>query len=232
MIVGNGLLAKAFNQYATDQSVIIFASGVSNSGEVDEQAFMRERSLLNSFKDTRAKFIYFSTTSVLDPSLTQSLYVQHKLQMESYIQSCIQNYVIFRLPNVVGRTSNSNTFFNSIRDRLVSGQDVYIKKHATRRLLDVDDIATTLPSIISCKTQTTMNVCYNNRTSVRELVRLMGTILHKEYSEILVDGGGDYDVDNSAFLSYIPIESVALSQDYDYIVLNKYLNNDNILSTK
>ena len=60
----------------------------------------------------------------------------------------------------------------------------------------------------------------------------MGTILHKEYSEILVDGGGDYDVDNSAFLSYIPIESVALSQDYDYIVLNKYLNNDNILSTK
>jgi len=230
MVVGYGLLAKAFKQYENNNKVLIFASGVSNSSETNAAAYARERELLAEFATVDKKLIYFSTTSIYDQSLQSSNYIKHKLDVESYIASTFPNYIIFRLPNVVGVTKNNNTFFNNIKSKLINGQEIRVNKHAYRYIVDIDDLVATLPSVIDCENRITINACYNNKTSVRDLVKLMGTILHKEYNEILVDGGGNYTVDNSKFLSYVSKESVALSQDYDYIVLNKYLN-DNILLT-
>ncbi len=34
MIVGSGMVAKAFEDYARNESILIFASGVSNSKEI------------------------------------------------------------------------------------------------------------------------------------------------------------------------------------------------------
>ncbi|CAB4143016.1 hypothetical protein UFOVP450_55 [uncultured Caudovirales phage] len=232
MVIGKGLLARAFRGYAADQEIIIFASGVSNSRETDEQAFLRERSLLGSLNNTKAKLIYFSTTSVLDPSLTQSRYVQHKLQMESYIENHIENYVIFRLPNVVGQSNNPNTFFNSMRSGLEEGE-VVIMREAYRRLIDVDDLTTYLPDIISHQNRKIIDVGFNNQTSVQELVELMGDILGAQYVQHLKDGGSSYDIDNACFLSYLASDCVGLLQDYNYILLKKYLkDNDNILPTQ
>ena len=61
MIIGNGLLANAFKCLPQQEnSVIIFASGVSNSKEFSKAAFDREKNLLlKSIKDD-AMLVYFS----------------------------------------------------------------------------------------------------------------------------------------------------------------------------
>ena len=45
MVVGNGLIAKAFSHHANNPDVIIFASGVSDSACIDYREFNRERML-------------------------------------------------------------------------------------------------------------------------------------------------------------------------------------------
>ena len=47
MVVGTGLLAKAFLEYENDDNIIVFASGVSNSKEISREEFDREKLLLN-----------------------------------------------------------------------------------------------------------------------------------------------------------------------------------------
>ena len=60
MIVGNGLIAKAFDNFKDDK-VIIFASGVSNSLEQRKQEFDRENILSNVINENPEKIVYFST---------------------------------------------------------------------------------------------------------------------------------------------------------------------------
>ena len=63
MVVGNGLIAKAFEFYLKDDHTIIFASGVSNSLEQKRSEFERdpmkshrselERNPMNSHREQR-----------------------------------------------------------------------------------------------------------------------------------------------------------------------------------
>ena len=54
MIVGNGLIASSFIKHDNDD-VIIFASGVSNSLETNQDKFDREIDLLKSYMNIRDK---------------------------------------------------------------------------------------------------------------------------------------------------------------------------------
>ncbi|MFQ6310265.1 hypothetical protein [Lysobacter capsici] len=87
MIVGNGLIAEAFKaRYEHDRTVVIFASGVSNSSETSEQAFLRERRLLlETLRTAEGKFVYFSTCSLTDADRQATPYAVHKLEMESLV---------------------------------------------------------------------------------------------------------------------------------------------------
>jgi len=224
MVIGQGLLAKAFSSYKDIEGVLVFASGVSNSKENDLAMFEREHAMLSSYSSTDLKLIYFSTISVVDESLKESLYVQHKLSIEKYIAEHFKNFIIFRLPNVVGHTLNKHTFFNSIKESILLQQRVKVLSNATRYLIDVDDLAEHLPQLIEKENRKVVNVCFSNKTSVKELVSTIGTALQTTYIEEVVQGGSDYEIDNSTFLSYTTPNAVGLQQNYNYIIVNKYIN--------
>ena len=84
MIIGNGLLAKAFSDFENNEKILIFASGVSNSNETRRQEFEREEILLRKGLTTHKDklIIYFSTCSVYEPSTNYREYTRHKLDME------------------------------------------------------------------------------------------------------------------------------------------------------
>ena len=86
MVIGSGLLAKAFHQFADDGNVVVFASGVSNSLEQNKSAFEREKNLLLKYLDGSAKLVYFSTVSVHDQSLTKTPYIIFKNEIENLIK--------------------------------------------------------------------------------------------------------------------------------------------------
>lgn len=223
MVVGQGLLAKAFDRYTDSNEVLIFASGVSNSKEKDLTMFEREHTMLTTYSKTDLKLVYFSTVSVLDESLKESLYTQHKLSIEKYITENFKNFIVFRLPNVVGHTSNNHTFFNSIKEKILLKQKIEVLTNATRYLIDVDDLTELLPQVIEKENRKIVNVCFTNKAFVRELISMIGTALGTDYVEELVEGGSNYKVDSSLFLSYTKPTTVGLHQNYNYITVNKYI---------
>ncbi|AEW77973.1 naD-dependent epimerase/dehydratase [Aggregatibacter actinomycetemcomitans ANH9381] len=83
------MLAKAFESFhKRTYNYIIFASGVSNSNETSFENFNREKELLlevlEQYKDKT--IVYFSSCSIYDSSLTNSLYVYHKMCMERLVR--------------------------------------------------------------------------------------------------------------------------------------------------
>lgn len=226
MVVGNGLLSNTFKNYNDNDSVIIFASGVSNSKENDSKEFLREIQLLSSFFGTNSRLIYFSTCSIYDPSLSNSLYINHKLNVEKIIRENFKNYIIFRLPNVIGKSDNCNTSFNFFKERINKGLQIDIQRNSTRYFIDSEDLALFLPLFIekslNDNIRETINVVLDNKISIRELIETMEILTGKVAIKNYVDGGSNYDVDGSYFLNSISKYKMS-SADYNYNLIKKYV---------
>ena len=155
MIIGSGLIATTFMPiYRDNHNVCIFASGVSNSKCIDPKEFKRERQLLmKSLRQYIDKntFIYFSTCSISDPNTVNSMYVKHKLEMESLV-SFHPGYLVFRLPQVVGYGGNIHNLLNFLFTSIKTEKKFQLWKNASRNILDVEDIpALTEPFITDYK---------------------------------------------------------------------------------
>lgn len=142
MVIGNGMIAKRFSDYAEDNSVLIFASGVSHSGLNDPGVFKRESEMLSEAikNNFEKKLVYFSTCSIYDPSMKKSPYVLHKLEMEKLIKNAGINYTIFRVSNPVGNTDNAHTVLNYFVEHIREKKEFSIWKYASRNIIDLDDI--------------------------------------------------------------------------------------------
>lgn len=210
MVIGSGLLANAFASFSSDKKVCIFASGVSRSNEIDQNAYQRELNLLLK-QETDQRFVYFSTCGIFDPSLQHALYIQHKIKLERLIQDRFKEHLILRLPNVVGRTTNPFTLTNFIRDRIVLDEPFEVHQNATRYILDVDDIIEDLSPLIKNWTFSSfaLNVCGNEPVELPKLVCMMEMILKKKAHIDLVEKGASYQVDNSALKRMVPGTRVA-----------------------
>ncbi len=151
MVTGNGMIAKRFSSYENNDAFLIYASGVSNSGTTDTDPYAREAALIKASieQHPEKKFIYFSTCSVYDPSLADSVYVKHKLEMEAMIKSLSGNFVIFRLSNPVGKTNNRHTVLNFFIDHILHKTALTVWKNASRNILDIDDMFTITDHILS-----------------------------------------------------------------------------------
>ena len=66
MIIGNGLVAKSFKREKKFfKNIIVFASGLANSKNINKKEFVREKKLLKKFLNIKKKkLIYFSTLDI------------------------------------------------------------------------------------------------------------------------------------------------------------------------
>jgi nucleoside-diphosphate-sugar epimerase len=222
MIIGKGLIAKAFEKYNDNNNVIIFSSGVSNSSETKESEFEREESLLKEHLLLNKKIIYFSTVSVVDSSL-KSPYINHKIKMEKMISDNHSNYLIFRLPIVIGNNANNITFFNSLKDKINNNEDLKVFS-VGRYLIDIDDLSETLPTLIDnySEKNKTLNICFDNFSSVKDIIERMEFYLKKTSNKVYIDCDSNIPVDNKYFITLFK-----QSNDYNEIIYQKYLSNNN-----
>ncbi len=223
------MIAKAFKQYADDDRVIIFASGVSNSKETRQEEFDREEKLMKSLTNEGAILVYFSTCSLYDPTLNSSPYVRHKRAMEYIARYNFNKSIIFRLPNVIGRTENPNTFFNYIKNQIQQQKTISVHRDASRYLIDVDDLTTLLPTAIenyknSHETgQQNFEVAFDNKTMVIDIVKMMMEIMNKKSEIEIINDGCDYEFDRKSFKEYLKSINYEEPKDYTYNLLKKYL---------
>lgn len=226
MIEGKGMIAKSFEKYKDNKKIFIFASGVSNSQEINEDAFLREKNLLEKrlteFQDSI--FVYFSTCSIYDPSMINSNYVQHKLEMEKTIMQYSKCFYIFRLPQVVGKT-NSPTLVNYLVNRITNEQSFDIWKGSTRNLIDVEDVFKIANFII--EKQIFLNEITNIASSksyyIKEIVLLIENILGIEAKYSCIDKGASYKIDTQKIYDITKELLISFNDEYmSRIIRNNY----------
>lgn len=226
MIIGSGMLARAFKDSMHDRSeVVICAAGVSNSQCTDAREFDRERSSLERcLSETRAskRFVYFSTCSIYDPESINTAYVQHKLAMEELVRAH-SGHLILRLPQVAGRTPNPHTLLNYLYARIARGERFAVWGRARRNIIDCDDLCKLSIALLDEGLRgETFNVANIHDYSLIQVVTAIERVAGGHAVYDVVDRGGAYTVDVSRLLAYI--EAIAISFDDNYLerVLRKY----------
>ncbi len=227
MILGNGLVANNLLAFQDDKSVLIFASGVSNSGEKNQHAYDKEEQLLMAVKDTPSKLVYFSTCSIFDPDAATSAYTIHKKKMEALIAKTFPNYLILRLPLLIANTPNQNTFYNYIANRVLNQERLEVYKNAWRYIFDAEDLSQFVPLLIkeNGKGGKVLNLVYQNAARVPDLVSLFEKILNKQAKKEVIERGTFYDFDTEEFASLLKRNHINFDKDaYNYATLKKYLS--------
>ena len=225
MIIGNGFLAKAFQEFINDENVLIYSSGVSNSGETRSSEYLRESILLKetirSFPDK--KIIYFSTISLFDPSLSESMYIKHKAEMELLLQNKHRDYLILRLPNIVGYSSNPHTLTNYLFHQIKNGLSFVVYKNAYRYLMDIDEVVKLCSYIIRNPRKLNLfNIAPNEPISSIVLVAQFEKILNKKAIYIIQDKGSFYKVPKEIITLPLAEMGIVYTKDYYTDLIQKY----------
>ena len=142
-IIGSGFIASSFKKYTNfikKNNIIIYAAGISNSLEVQKKKLNLETSRFKKFiQYNKKKLVYISTYSVNDNSRKNKLYVKNKIKIEKIIKSNNNDYIIIRLPEIIGKSKNPNTLTNFFYNNLIKNKPFKVFKNSRRNLLDIDD---------------------------------------------------------------------------------------------
>jgi len=225
MIIGNGLLARAFApRYGNDQQILVFASGVSNSMETDAGQFQRERNLLQQALAGRSgKLVYFSSCGVANAVEPLTPYMRHKREMELLV-SRYDGGLVLRLPQVVGKTCNPHTLTNYLRDRILSGERFTVWKGAERNLVDVDDVLAIARAMLAGDAAPGLvtSIAAERSMPMPEIVRLFENVLGRKANYETADRGSALPIDASLALQIAAQRGIDLGSNYAERVIGKY----------
>jgi len=224
MVIGNGLIANAFKKYKDDESIVIFASGVSDSLQTSVAEYKREKDLLPPFFEQKTKLVYFSTCSLSDESLSHTPYIHHKTEIENLIKEKKETFTIFRLPIIVGQSRNPHTLTNFFYNKITGNETFQTYANSCRFLLDIEDAFKIIEMILKNNyfNKETINITLNNRIKVTELVEIFEKVLHRQACHDLVEKGTCYTVDNSRIDHILKELNIDSGSDYNFQLIEKY----------
>ena len=225
MIVGHGMMAKAFSAFAGDAAVVIFASGVSDSTEARPAAFRRESELLRRTRaeHSDALLVYFGTCSVNDPDRRDTPYVRHKLEMESLLKASRGPWLVLRLPLAIGPGHRDNTLANYLHHRIIHGQPFEVWSGSTRHPVDVEDAFRVASRLIADPSmwRRTINIALR-AYPVLEFVRILEEITGRKALYTLVQRGHHYELQCPELAGLADELHLDPGDDYLDRVLRKY----------
>lgn len=222
MLIGNGLIARGFaSRYASDPRVTVFASGVSNSRECDTRQFEREyRLLVDALAGEAESFVYFSSCGVLSGETTP--YMRHKRRMEELVRKRAGG-MVFRLPQVVGLTSNPTTLTNFLYARISRGEAFTVWKSARRSLIDVDDLVAICSSLIDEPPDANIVPVASGRSlHMLDLVSIFERVLGKRACYTVVEGGHDIVASGAICAARARRLGIRFDEGYEERLLRKY----------
>jgi len=225
MIIGNGLVGSEFKKYSEDyEDCVVFAAGVSSSNETRESEFVREKRLLTQTLDKHKdlKFIYFSTILV---SFADNDYYKHKADMEKLIENTASSYLIFRVPQLVGRRGNKDNLINYFKNNIQDNKTITIYEGVKRSFMDIEDVS---KIVYYCKRKANREVIkvsgIEKVTSI-DLCKKIGQILEKSPKMIISENAetAGWEGEESSLFSDAITDLEINRIDYTQRVLEKYL---------
>jgi len=224
MIIGQGMIAQAFNDfYSNDDEILIFASGVSNSKTESDSEFIRERNLLLKHLQLGKHLVYFSTTSILDDFRSNSPYAEHKKQMENLVISS-SKFSIFRLPEIIGKSSNVNTLTNFYFDNIVNNREFSLWVDAKRNLVDIEDVVIIANEFISDHQSwnQVVEIVAEQSTKVLDIIEILESITGIQAKYIPGESPIFETSNKSSFLATSQTVKIPASLHYTESILKKY----------
>lgn len=226
MVIGKGMIARRFESYKADNRFLLFASGVSNSVTTDPDAFDRESRLLQDAiqHNPDKTLIYFSTCSIYDPSMQQSVYVKHKIRMEEQIEASCKNYLIFRVSNPIGKTINPHTVLNFFIRHIQEGEAFTVWKYASRNLIDLDDMFMICDHILEHRIfqNRIVNIANPVNYPVSSIIEAIEKHLNTRGRYDLIEKGNSPLIDTTAIQSLFTKLGIDFNSLYLSNILKKY----------
>lgn len=224
MIVGNGLLANGFIEESFDhKKFIVFVSGVSDSKKTNEEDFNREKTLLlkTILENKLLKLLYFSSilTGVQD-----NRYYQHKLEVEDIVKKNSKDYIIFRVPQIIGKGGNKSNLVNYLKQSLISGKEIIIFKNTYRSLIDVIDLVRIVnycKDMVSCDTIYISNI---EKIMVLDLLKNISIYLGVNPKYKLIEGSNNWSIKNSGIVNEAILKLKITTGGYTNKIIKKYIN--------
>lgn len=226
MVIGSGLLAKRFYTYSSSDKYIVFASGVSNSGNTSISEFKREEDLLlDTIANNPGKtIIYFGTCSVYDTALRRSPYVLHKLAMEELVIKHAGSYHIFRISNLAGKTDNPNTILNYFAQHILTKNAFILWINSSRNIIDIDDAFLVCDYIIknSLFSNEIVNVANPANYLVKDIVDALEVHFNQKGNYRTIEKESNPAIDTSATKEIIAKLNINFDNSYLQRTIEKY----------
>ena len=226
MVIGNGLVAKAFSSYISDDRLLIFASGVSNSKSATKEAFHREEEMLLKHlnQNPSSIFVYFSTCSILDPDLKEAPYTFHKKKMEDLIMKHNRPFYIFRLSNLAGHTANPHTFLNFFYWHIKKKESFELWEKSERNIIDVADVFNVCNHIMQKQLflNKVTNVANPKNYKVLDIVKMMEDFCQTKGKYREIDRGAGYAIDITDIRPLYQSLNIEFGDRYLLRLLEKY----------
>ena len=185
-IIGNGFIGKSLKKIKKDlikTNYIIYAAGISHSKTKSKKNLNKELSAFKIFSKNNflKKIIYISTADVTNNISNKSLYVKNKIKIEKLIKKKFKNYIILRLPQIIGKSKNKNTLVNYFYFNIKNNKPLVLIKNFKRNILDIDDILKLLKIIVYSKNTKNKVIILSNKYSVQpiDIVRIFEKKLNK-----------------------------------------------------
>jgi nucleoside-diphosphate-sugar epimerase len=186
-IIGSGFLAKKIfkiNTLIKKRKIYIYAAGISNSSTTNKRNLKKEINKIYRFHkifDQNSKLIYISTLSVNDRHRINRAYVKNKIIIESFVIRKFKNYIIVRLPEVIGKNNNKKTLTNFLCSHILRSKKFKLWDGAIRNLIDIDDIVKLIKKIVNRKYKNKIIEIKNDKNiKIKDLVVLFEKILGKK----------------------------------------------------
>ena len=228
MVIGSGVIANRFADYSLQSKYLIFAGCVNDSAIKDEAVIQQEegavKAALNEFPD--ARFVYFSSCSIIDPDVSHTPYVQHKIRMEKLIQNSAKHYLIARLPQVMGLSDSKSSLVNFLVDAIANQKPFELWQHAQKNIIDIDDVHAIVSEVLKqniCENKI-INVASTKQTPVVQLVREIEIYLGAKANCAPVSKGAAYALDVSEILPVLSKLKIDFGAGYIGASLGKYFH--------
>ena len=223
-IIGNGLIARAFKAHKNSIDNIIFASGVSNSLENRQYKFQQEIDLIFQVLKNNKRLIYFSTTSLSQNSKNFNDYLKHKANIEKILAK--ENALIFRLPQLVGKTQNKNNLLPFIFNCINNEKPCTIYKNSIRNIIDIEDVVLLVIQILKNPNQYQFPVEIVNLNSIStlDIVKIFEALCKKKANYIEeAKFNNNFNIKvNDKYLNLVKKCKINFNQDYNFNLIKKY----------
>jgi glycosyltransferase involved in cell wall biosynthesis len=226
VLIGNGVIANRFCDYALKSNYLIFAGSINDFAINDDAAFQNEEAALQlALADNPdVPFIYFSSCSILDPEVGETPYVLHKIRMEKLLQSQAKFFLIFRLPEVVGLSGDESNLVNVLVDAILNKKPFEISAKAQKNLIDIDNVHIIADEIIKSNkySNSIINIASTQNTSIYALIQNIEQFLGLKARFDKVEKGSDLDLDISEIQPLLSMLNINFDENYIPRVLEKY----------